>query len=107
MKNTGKCPKCGCKEIILAKGMLYTSAAGNNIQLGSGFRLAGARVDRYICCACGFSEEWIKSDDLPLLIEECRSHRKVTMTPLSFHHVDDNGHPSSLKSRFRPHINDE
>lgn len=56
MKHTGICPKCGGTEILLVKGYI-----GNNI-IPAGW--TGAKVDRFLCCGCGYSEEWISQKDI-------------------------------------------
>ena len=61
MKNSNKCPKCGSPEIIKIKGKAGAYGSGNYIEVGI-FSTAG--VDRYLCCECGYSEEWISKDKL-------------------------------------------
>ena len=56
MKNTGKCPKCDSTDVLLVRGWQGAYGAGNNIPIGL-FRTA--KVHRYICGSCGFTEEWI------------------------------------------------
>lgn len=68
MKNTGKCPKCGNDDIIMIEGYTGAHGAGNNIMIGMTVWSA-VPVDRYICGSCGFSEEWIREED----IEKCRN----------------------------------
>ena len=66
MKNTRVCPKCGCKEIIRVEGKAGAYGSGNNIMLGSTI-FSAIKVHRYVCCDCGFSEEWIDKKDIPAL----------------------------------------
>ena len=57
MKTNDKCPKCGSTDILIIPGKC-ASGVGNAIQVG--FTIIGAvPVTRYLCGACGFSEEWI------------------------------------------------
>ena len=61
MKRTGMCPKCGSAEIppIPDNGRY---ANGNNIYLRSAVVLAGRiPMIKYVCCDCGYVEEWIES----------------------------------------------
>ena len=62
MKHTGKCPKCGGTELLLIQGY----GSGNIIPAG----WSGAKVDRFLCRACGYSEEWIAPKDIAKLIQE-------------------------------------
>jgi len=63
MKNTHICPKCGSAEIMRIKGDSRAYGAGNNIQVGMTI-FSAVLVHRYLCCNCGFSEEWIDKDDI-------------------------------------------
>ena len=63
MKNTKTCPKCGCKEIIKIDGYTGIYGTGNNIPVGLSI-FSSAPVDRYVCTQCGFSEEWIRIEDI-------------------------------------------
>ena len=64
MKHTGACPKCGGTEIMLIQGY----AADNIIPAG----WTGAKVDRFLCCGCGYSEEWISQKDIAKLIADMK-----------------------------------
>lgn len=66
MKNTKKCPKCGGSEIIFLPGSAGAYGTGNNIMTGHTI-MSAVPVDRYICAACGFSEEWIDLDNMDKL----------------------------------------
>jgi len=63
MKNTKICTKCNSKEILRIPGEVGVYGVGNNIVIGKTIFNA-VKVTRYLCCECGFSEEWIdnKSD---------------------------------------------
>lgn len=69
MKNTGKCPKCGCDDILRVEGDARAYGAGNNIPIGLTI-FSAVLVPRYICCRCGYSEEWIDTQDIPTLKEK-------------------------------------
>lgn len=75
MKNTKTCPKCGSKDILIVDGNVGTHGAGNNIPVG--FTLySSVLVNRYLCCSCGFSEEWINRDDIPKVRSSRFAHTK-------------------------------
>ncbi|MBR5266994.1 MAG: hypothetical protein IKU20_02215 [Lachnospiraceae bacterium] len=66
MKMKNRCPKCGSSDIILVPGKAGAYGVGNNIQIGLTV-LSAVLVNRYVCCDCGYSEEWIDKDDLQAL----------------------------------------
>ncbi len=66
MKNTGICPKCNCNDILKIKGKAGAYGSGNNIQVGLTI-FSAVLVDRYVCCSCGYSEEWINKEDIQTL----------------------------------------
>ncbi len=51
MRNTHRCPKCGGTDIITVEPI-------QNGYLATGV-FAGAGLERWVCCTCGFSEEWV------------------------------------------------
>lgn len=74
MKNTKICPKCGSLDIITVDGYTRAYGAGNNIMTGATL-FSAIPVDRYVCCDCGFSEEWIRKDDVEKLKNSKVSHK--------------------------------
>lgn len=66
MKNTKQCPKCGSREIIRIDGYAGGYGSGNNIMTGLTI-FSAINVNRYVCCGCGFTEEWIDQSDIPAL----------------------------------------
>ena len=66
MKNKHLCPKCGSHEIILVPGKSDLYGIGNNIQVGMSI-FSAVLVDRFVCCSCGYSEEWINKEDIAVL----------------------------------------
>ena len=66
MKNTGICPKCKQSDIITVKGSSGAYGVGNNIPVGM-TNFSAVLVNRYVCCNCGYSEEWIDLEDIPKL----------------------------------------
>lgn len=66
MKNRHCCPKCNSSDIIRIDGSAGAYGMGNNIQTGWS-NLSAVLVNRYVCCSCGYSEEWIDKEDIPKL----------------------------------------
>lgn len=48
----------------MVRGNAGAYGSGNNIPVGMTI-FTYVPVDRYICGHCGYSEEWIRKDDLP------------------------------------------
>jgi predicted nucleic-acid-binding Zn-ribbon protein len=63
MRNSKTCPKCRSTDVIRIPGIVGAYGAGNNIGLGATVFGGFAKVTRYLCGGCGFSEEWIDSAD--------------------------------------------
>ena len=68
MKTTGRCPKCSGTDILRVPGKAGAYGSGNNIITGMTV-FSAAPVHRYVCCSCGYSEEWIDQNDLQKLKE--------------------------------------
>ncbi len=69
MKNTGKCPKCGCTEIVtfaIQGPSAYVTFGGRVPKQG------GMRLDRYACGNCGFVEEWLDDTGVQSLHDHVR-----------------------------------
>lgn len=69
MKITKICPKCQGNDILFIEGSIGAYGAGNNIPTST-FRYA--KVGRYVCCTCGYSEEWIDREDMEKLKKKYR-----------------------------------
>lgn len=67
MKNTNTCPKCKGTDIVRVGG--GHEPHDNRIQVGWSI-FSSVPVHRYVCCSCGFSEEWIDQEDLRKLKEK-------------------------------------
>lgn len=70
MKNSGRCPKCGSRRIVrIPDNGRY--ANGNNIYLRSAVVLADRiSLIKYICCECGYVEEWVESREDLVKVED-------------------------------------
>ncbi len=65
MKNTGKCTKCNSTDVVKVENRLGQQF--DNIKIGF---MGIAEVGKYICCDCGFIEDWVESSfDLKKLKE--------------------------------------
>ena len=61
----GTCPKCGGTEILHIDGR---SVIGGVIPAG----WTGAKVNRFLCIGCGYSEEWIEPKDIAKLMTDLK-----------------------------------
>lgn len=77
MKNTRICPKCNSTDIIRIEGKAGAYGEGNNIQVGI-TNFSAVLVNRYLCCNCGYSEEWIDKDDIPKLEKKIQKETSKT-----------------------------
>lgn len=66
MKGSKKCPKCESTDMIRVEGSAGGYGSGNNIPIGATI-FTYVKVPRYVCCDCGYAEEWIDLGDLPKL----------------------------------------
>ena len=72
MKNTKKCPKCSSEDIVRIDGYAGAYGSGNNVMVGASI-FSAVNVNRYVCCNCGFTEEWIDKED----IEKVKNSKKA------------------------------
>lgn len=63
MKINRICPKCQSNEILRFDGYTGAYGTGNNIMTGNTI-FSTVNVNRYICCRCGYTEEWIDQEDM-------------------------------------------
>lgn len=66
MKTTKICPKCQSTDVIRVEGSAQAYGVGNNIPVGATL-FSYVKVPRYVCCNCGYTEEWIDIADIPKL----------------------------------------
>ena len=74
MKNSRICPKCNSSDILIIDGNVGAYGTGNNIMTGSTV-FSAVNVNRYICCSCGYTEEWINQWDIEKIKKSKRAHR--------------------------------
>ena len=72
MKNTKVCPKCRSTDLVRIDGYAGAYGTGNNIMVGASI-FSAVEVNRYICCGCGFTEEWIDREQ----IEKVKNSKKA------------------------------
>lgn len=60
MKNSGRCPKCGSMDIVRVPDYLRRYTSGNNIYTTSMTLIGKIPVIRYVCCRCGYVENWVE-----------------------------------------------
>ena len=76
MKNHKQCPKCGGNNIVIIHNDGYPEGPnGNNIMCGSTILSGLVYAERYICCDCGYTEEWIDKRNLPTLLKSKKIKR--------------------------------
>lgn len=59
---------------MIVDGYAGAYGSGNNIMTGMTI-FSAVKVDRYICCSCGYTEEWINTKDMDKLKKSARAHR--------------------------------
>lgn len=70
MKNTKTCPKCSGHNIVAIRNDGHPDGTyGNNIQTRATVLSGIVFVKRYICCDCGYTEEWIDKNDVKTLLD--------------------------------------
>jgi len=72
VKNTRICPKCSSSDILRFDGYTGAYGSGNNMMTGNTV-FSTVSVNRYVCCECGYTEEWIDKED----IEKVKKSKKA------------------------------
>lgn len=75
MKQTRLCPKCSSNDIVRVDGNAGAYGSGNNIMLGATI-FSAVNVNRYICCRCGYTEEWIDREDIQRIKNSKKAKRQ-------------------------------
>ena len=60
MKNSGRCTKCGSIDIVRVPDNPRRYTSGNNIYTTSITLIGKIPVIRYVCCRCGYVENWVE-----------------------------------------------
>lgn len=66
MKTTKKCIKCGSLDLLFVPGTADGGVYDNAVRGGMTI-FSGIPVNRFVCCNCGFTEEWIDREYIPKL----------------------------------------
>ena len=74
MKNAGICPKCRSNHIVRVDGYAGAYGSGNHIMVGHSI-FSSVNVNRYICCSCGYTEEWIDKEDIDRIANSKKAKR--------------------------------
>jgi len=74
MKINKTCPKCQSADIIRIDGSVGAYGVGNNVMVGATI-FSAVKVNRYICCNCGFTEEWIDKSDIDKISNSRKAKR--------------------------------
>lgn len=61
MKNTSCCPKCHLENIVRVPDNPARYASGNNIYTTHMTLFGKVPVIRYVCCNCGYVENWVEN----------------------------------------------
>lgn len=72
MRHSKQCPKCGNRDIIEVSNDGYPEMSYKGIMTGISI-LSNVVLHRYICCGCGYTEEWINKGS----IQKIRESRKA------------------------------
>ena len=70
MKNTARCPKCGSHNLVRVPDDAHRYL-GNSISITTVVWVKRVPVARYVCCDCGYVEDWVETQkDLETLRRE-------------------------------------
>ena len=61
MKNSSCCPKCHSENIVRVPAHQPRHASGYNIYTTRMTLLGKIPVIRYVCCNCGYVENWVEN----------------------------------------------
>ena len=76
MNNSKICPKCNGNNIVMIRNDGHPDASyGNNIQCNMTILSGVVYVKRYICCDCGYTEEWIDLKDISTILNSKKIYR--------------------------------
>ena len=60
MKNSKQCPKCGSSRVYRVNDPTAPHRNEKQGWVHFGKLTDHGRIDRWVCCACGYSEEWVE-----------------------------------------------
>ena len=62
-ENIKSCPKCGSTDIVRIPDNPNRHASGNNIYTSTYTLFGKIPVIRYVCCSCGYAENWVENEE--------------------------------------------
>ena len=68
MKYKKLCPKCGSADLICFVNDGFLDSSEKGIAVGMTI-FSNVSVERYICCQCGYTEQWVDPRSIPQLKE--------------------------------------
>ncbi len=68
MKYSKQCPKCGSRDIIRLVNDGFPGGSTKGIMTGW-TTLSNIWLYRYVCCNCGYTEEWVSHKGIAKLKE--------------------------------------
>ena len=63
MRNAGRCPKCGSREILRVPDHPGRYASGSSLYTTRFTLLGKIPVIRYVCLDCGYVEHWVETPE--------------------------------------------
>ena len=82
MKNTKSCPKCGSTDIVRIPDNPNRHASGNNIYTSTYTLFGKIPVIRYVCCSCGYAENWVENEEE---LEEIREIQELNKERIGYY----------------------
>lgn len=61
--NGKRCAKCGSSAVVRVPDNPMRYASGNNIYTSRATLAGKVPVTRYVCCTCGYVENWVENPD--------------------------------------------
>ena len=61
LKNAHICPKCASRDVVRIPDHPSRDASGSNIYTSRHTLQGKIPVIRYVCCGCGYVENWVES----------------------------------------------
>ena len=61
MRNKSCCSKCDSQNTVRVPDNPYRYTSGNNIYTTKATLFGKISVSRYVCCDCGYAENWVEN----------------------------------------------
>lgn len=89
MKNRGICRKCRSRDIVRIDG---STEGGTGVIFLSMGGLEAVALTRFLCCQCGYSEEWLDKEEM---LERVKRRYKARFKPT--HEIDQQSAKSATR----------